>query len=268
MRSATGDRETVLSAAALPGLPEISPGDDLAGLIANALSELGLPADLGTIAAGDVLVVAHKVVSKAEGRVRTLAGVTPSARAISLASEHGAGKDPRHVQVVLEEARAILRAARGVLICVTEHGFVCANAGVDASNAPSPQTVVLLPRDPDTSARALRARLHALLGVAPAVLITDSFGRAWRHGQCDLAIGCAGLSPLEDWRGRGDAGGRELRATWIAVADELAATADLARRKDAMEPVVVVRGLGAHVTVEDGPGAAALVRPEAEDLFR
>jgi len=249
-------------------LPEIRPGDDLAGLIAGALNEPSARREVGPIADGDVLVIAHKVVSKAEGRIRTLAEVTPSARAISLVSEPGAGKDARQVQVVLEESREVLRAARGVLICVTEHGFVCANAGVDASNAPGPETVVLLPRDPDASARALRGRLHALLGVAPAVLITDSFGRAWRHGQCDLAIGCAGLSPLEDWRGRRDARGRELRATWIAVADELAATADLARRKHAMEPVVIIRGAGAHVTVEDGPGAGALLRPEAEDLFR
>ncbi|MDQ2759805.1 MAG: coenzyme F420-0:L-glutamate ligase [Actinomycetota bacterium] len=260
--------DLVLSAAALPGLPEIRFGDDLTGLIARASSAPFAPGKLWPVAAGDVLVIAHKVVSKAEGRVRTLAEVTPSARAISLAAEHRVGKDPRHVQVVLEESSEILRAAHGVLICVTEHGFVCANAGVDASNAPGPETVILLPRDPDASARRLRTGLRALLGVAPAVLITDSFGRAWRHGQCDLAIGCAGLSPLEDWRGRRDASGRELRATWIAVADQLAGTADLARRKDAMEPVVVVRGAGAHVTPEDGPGAAALLRPEAQDLFR
>ena len=152
-------------------------------------------------------------------------------RARSLAAE--LDKDPRHVQVVLDETREVRRATRGVLISETHHGFVCANAGVDASNAPDDDTVILLPVDPDDSARRLRAGLRARLGVAPAVLITDSFGRAWRHGQVDVAIGCAGLAPLEDWRGRADARGRELRATWIAVADELAAAADLARAKDA-----------------------------------
>ncbi len=253
----------MLSAEALQGLPEVEPGDDLALLIAAVLKT---PRELGPVAEGDVLVLAHKVVSKAQGRVRRLSEVTATETAISLA--RGQQKDPRHVQVVLEESREILRARHGVLICVTEQGFVCANAGVDASNAPDPGAVVLLPRDPDGSARELRAGLRTLLGVAPAVLITDSFGRAWRRGQCDVAIGCAGLSPLDDWRGRRDAAGRELRATWIAVADALAGTADLARRKDAMEPVVLVRGAGAHVTLDDGPGAAALLRPEAEDLFR
>jgi coenzyme F420-0:L-glutamate ligase/coenzyme F420-1:gamma-L-glutamate ligase len=172
------------------------------------------------------------------------------------------------VQVVLDESSEILRASRGVLICVTRHGFVCANAGVDASNAPAPDTVVLLPVDPDDSARRIRAALRTRMGVSPAVLITDSFGRAWRHGQCDVAIGCAGIAPLEDWRGRRDAVGRELTATWIAIADELASAADLARAKDARQPVVIVKGAGRHVSDEDGPGAAALLRPEAEDLFR
>jgi coenzyme F420-0:L-glutamate ligase/coenzyme F420-1:gamma-L-glutamate ligase len=145
---------------------------------------------------------------------------------------------------------------------------VCANAGVDASNVTGKDTVVLLPLDPDASARALRRRLRELTAVAPAVIITDSFGRAWRHGQSEVAIGCAGLEPLEDWRGRTDTVGRELRATWIAVADELAAAADLTRTKDSGEPVVLVRGAGRHVMADDGPGAAALRRPEAEDLFR
>jgi coenzyme F420-0:L-glutamate ligase/coenzyme F420-1:gamma-L-glutamate ligase len=178
------------------------------------------------------------------------------------------GKDPRHVQVVLDESREVLRAAHGVLICVTRHGFVCANAGVDASNVRGEDSVVVLPQDPDASARALRARLRQELGQDPAILITDSFGRAWRHGQTDTAIGCAGLMPLDDWRGRRDAHGRELKATWIAIADELAAAADLARAKDAYEPVVLVRGAERHVTDADGPGARALIRPEREDLFR
>jgi coenzyme F420-0:L-glutamate ligase/coenzyme F420-1:gamma-L-glutamate ligase len=169
---------------------------------------------------------------------------------------------------VLDGTREVLRASHGVMICVTHHGFVCANAGVDVSNVPGGDAVVELPVDPDGSARKLRAVLRRLTGVAPAVVITDSFGRAWRHGQVDVAIGAAGIGPLEDWRGRTDATGRELRATWIAVADELAAAADLARSKDASEPVVLVRGLERYVTGDDGPGAQALIRPEAEDLFR
>jgi coenzyme F420-0:L-glutamate ligase/coenzyme F420-1:gamma-L-glutamate ligase len=249
----------VLSALALAGLPEIRRGDDLAALILASVGAAGPLSD------DDVLVVAHKVVSKAEGRTRALSEVTPGPMAAMLAREHG--KDPRHVQVVLDESRTLLRADHGVLICETRHGFVCANAGVDASNVPGADSVVLLPREPDASARALRARLREA-GPAPAIVITDSFGRAWRRGQVDVAIGCAGLRPLEDWRGRPDTTGRELRATWIAVADEIAAAADLARSKDGMQPVVLVRGAGRHVTVEDGPGAAALIRPEREDLFR
>lgn len=214
-------------------------------------------------------MIAHKAISKAEGRVRRLADVTPSERAVALAAEQ-AGKDPRHVQVVLDETRELLRAERNVLICVTHHGFVCANAGVDASNAAAdaPETVILLPSDPDASARALRARLHALTGARVGVIVTDSFGRAWRHGQVDVAIGIAGVAPSDDWRGRTDSVGRELRATWIATADELAGAADLARGKDSREPAVVLRGLAAHVTADDGPGAAALLRPAAEDMFR
>ncbi len=248
-----------ITAVALDGLPEARPGDDPAALIAAAMPR-------GAPAAGDVLVVAHKFVSKAEGRIRRLSTVTPGEHALGLAVE--LGKDPRHVQVVLDETREVRRAERGVLITVTHHGFVCANAGVDASNAPDDDTVILLPSAPDESARRLRAGLHAALGVAPAVLITDSFGRAWRHGQCDVAIGCAGLAPLDDWRGRTDARGRELKATWIAVADELAAAADLARAKDAMQPVILVGGAARHVTADDGPGAESMLRDAAEDLFR
>jgi len=247
-----------VSAVAVEGLPEVQPGDDLAALIAAAAAT--------PITREDVVVIAHKIVSKAEGRTRALADVQPSPRAIELARDHG--KDPRHVQVVLDESKEIVRASRGVLICVTRHGFVCANAGVDASNAPATDTLVLLPLDPDASARRIRAGLADRLGAAPAVVITDSFGRAWRHGQCDVAIGCAGIAPLEDWRGRRDAAGRELTATWIAIADELASAADLARSKDARQPVVIVHGAGRHVTDDDGPGAAALLRPKAEDLFR
>jgi coenzyme F420-0:L-glutamate ligase / coenzyme F420-1:gamma-L-glutamate ligase len=248
-----------ITAVALDGLPEIRAGDEPAELIGAAMPP-GAPAH------DDVLVVAHKFISKAEGRTRRLSEVIVNERARAVAAE--LGKDPRHVQVILDETDEVLRATRGVLISVTHHGFVCANAGVDASNAPDDDTVILLPVDPDGSARRLRAGLRARLGIAPAVLITDSFGRAWRNGQVDVAIGCAGLAPLEDWRGRADARGRELKATWIAVADELAAAADLARAKDAMQPAVLVSGAGRHVTAEDGPGVRALLREPATDLFR
>jgi coenzyme F420-0:L-glutamate ligase/coenzyme F420-1:gamma-L-glutamate ligase len=211
-------------------------------------------------------VIAHKAVSKAEGRVRALSEVRPGPRATELAAAQE--KDPRHVQVVLDEAAEVLRAERGVIICLTRHGFICANAGVDASNASEADTLTLLPLDPDASARGLRARLRELTGTAPAVVITDSFGRAWRRGQTDVAIGFAGITALDDWRGRVDNAGRELTATWIAVADELAAGADLARRKDGGQPVILVRGAGQYVQPEDGPGISELIRPATEDLFR
>lgn len=253
----------MLSAAPLEGLPEVVPGDDLATLIASALD-----ANPGRVALSDehVLVLAHKIVSKSEGRMRSLADVEPGERALELAEQ--VGKDPRHVQVILEESSEVIRATHGVLICVTHRGFVCANAGVDASNVPGEDTLVLLPIDPDASARAVRRRIRELTGRAPAVVITDSFGRAWRIGQCDVAIGCAGIEPVEDWRGRADAQGRELKATVIAIADQLAATADLARAKDLSQPVVVVSGAGRHVTEADGPGAQALIRAKSQDLFR
>lgn len=214
---------------------------------------------------GDVLVLAHKVVSKAEGRTRRLADVTAGARASEIAARHD--RDPRLVQAVLDESSEVLRAERGVLVCVTHHGLVCANAGVDRSNVAGDQ-VVLLPLDPDASARALRARLAELLGVRPAVVVSDTFGRAWRLGQVDVAIGAAGVTALDDWRGRTDTQGRELGATRIAVADALSAAADLVRAKDSAEPVVLARGLERHVTAGDGEGAAALRRPPEEDLFR
>jgi coenzyme F420-0:L-glutamate ligase / coenzyme F420-1:gamma-L-glutamate ligase len=251
----------VLSARAIEGIPEVRAGDDLAELIASALR-----AESDELTDDDVVVLAHKVVSKAEGRVRSLTDVVPAPRARELAAQ--LDKDPRQVQVVLDEAAEVLRAERGVLICVTRHGFVCANAGVDASNVPGEENLLLLPLDPDASARRLRQRLAELTRARPGIVITDSFGRAWRNGQSDVAIGCAGLSALEDWRGRTDANGRELRATLIAVADELAAAADLARAKDLSQPVVLVRGAGRHVTLENGPGTAPLIRPREQDLFR
>jgi coenzyme F420-0:L-glutamate ligase/coenzyme F420-1:gamma-L-glutamate ligase len=245
-----------LDAFALSGLPEIAAGDDLAALIAGATAALGDT---------DIVVVAHKAVSKAQGRIRRLADIEPSDRAVELAAEHA--KDPRHVQAILDEAAELVRAERGVLIVRTRDGFVCANAGIDESNAPASGTLVLLPLDPDGAARELRSRLRELTGHTPGVVITDSFGRAWRHGQLDCAIGVAGLRPLDDWTGRRDRRGRELHASMIAVADAVAATADLVRAKDSGEPVVIVRGLGEHVHAQDGPGAAALLRSRAEDLF-
>jgi len=207
------------------------------------------------------------VVSKAEGNVRLLSDVQPGERARELAAEHR--KDPRLVQVVLDESAEVIRAVDGTLICVTHHGFVCANAGVDQSNASGQSgEVVLLPEQPDRSAAALRAGIEGARGVRPAVVIADSFGRAWRLGQTDVAIGAAGLDPLDQWIGRIDAFGRELHVTSIAVADSIAASADLARAKDSLEPVVLVRGVGRFVTDDDGPGAAALRRQPNQDLFR
>jgi coenzyme F420-0:L-glutamate ligase/coenzyme F420-1:gamma-L-glutamate ligase len=243
---------------ALSPLPDVRPGDDLAALLADAA-----PPDL---ADEDVLVVAHKVVSKAEGRLRSLQSISPGPPARALAAEHR--KDPRLVQAVLDESAELLRAHDGVLICETRHGLVCANAGVDQSNASNEGELVLLPDDPDASARRLREGIAAALGVRPAVVVADSFGRAWRLGQTDVAIGAAGLVALDQWIGRPDAYGRELRATSIAIADAVAAASDLARAKDSRRPAVLVRGLAHHVTTGDGPGAAALRRPRAQDLFR
>jgi coenzyme F420-0:L-glutamate ligase/coenzyme F420-1:gamma-L-glutamate ligase len=255
-----------LSARAISGLPELRAGDDLAALILAALGREQLRD-------GQLVAIAQKAVSKVEGALVALADVHASPRAIELAATapEGQEKDPRAVQVVLDESVEVLRAERGVLICRTRHGFVCANAGVDASNASEhgdSDMLVLLPRDPDASARGIRARLRELSGAHVMVLISDSFGRAWRHGQLDVAIGLAGMQPLDDWRGRTDASGLELKATWLAVADAAAATADLARAKDSREPVVLVDGLERYATREDGPGAAALMRPLQEDLFR
>jgi coenzyme F420-0:L-glutamate ligase / coenzyme F420-1:gamma-L-glutamate ligase len=247
-----------LTCVPLEPLPDVCPGDPLAAFLKEAS-----PND---VADRDVLVVAHKVVSKAEGRVRRLDTIDPGERARALATEHG--KDPRLVQAVLDESAELLRARDGVFVCVTKHGLVCANAGVDQSNASEEGELVLLPEDPDASARRLRAEIGSVLGVRPAVVISDSFGRAWRLGQTDVAIGAAGLTPLDEWRGRPDAFGRELRVTAIAIGDAVAAAADLARAKDSREPAVLIRGLDRYVTDADGPGAAALRRAAAADLFR
>ena len=260
----------------VPGLPEVTEGMALGELIAAGTE----------LEQGDVVVVSQKVVSKAEGRLRSLSSAIPGAEARKLAAV--LGKDPALVELILSESREVLRAEGGVLITETHHGFVCANAGVDTSNLPDPHTACLLPEDPDASARNLRAEITAavegsgvgLAGHSPsaeagprppltiAVVISDSFGRAWRLGQVEVAIGCAGIEPMDDWRGRADAAGRELEATAIAIADEAAAAADLVRDKASGVPAAIVRGLGRHVVEEDGPGAAALRRPRDEDLFR
>ena len=234
------------------GLPEIEPGAKLGASIAEHPE----------LADGDVVVISQKIVSKAEGRIRHLSSVIPGAEARKLAAV--LGKEPALVQLILDESAEVLRAERGVLITETRHGFVCANAGVDSSNLPDDDTVCLLPEDPDASARRIRGELSPVIGV----VIADSFGRAWRLGQAEVAIGCAGLIPLDDWRGRPDAHGRELEATLIAIADEAAAAADLVRAKDSRTPVAIVRGLSRFVTAEDGPGAHTLRRPRADDLFR
>ncbi len=255
-----------LCARAVSGIPELHAGDDLAALIVAATGPEQLADD-------QAVAIAHTAVSKVEGAIRMLADVQPSEQALQLAAaaadagvDHAT--DARAIQVALDESSEVLRAERGVLICRTQHGFVCANAGVDASNAGRKDSLVLLPRDPDASARRIRARIRDLTGATPAVLISDSFGRAWRHGQLDVCIGLAGMRPLDDWRGRTDASGMLLRATWLAVADAAAAAADLARAKDSREPVVLIDGLQRFVCDDDGPGAAALLRPTDEDLFR
>jgi coenzyme F420-0:L-glutamate ligase/coenzyme F420-1:gamma-L-glutamate ligase len=241
-----------LAAFGVEGLPEIEAGAKLGEMIAAAVE----------VEDGDLVVVSQKVVSKAEGRVRSLSSVIPGAEARKLAAV--LGKEPALVQLILDESTEVLRAERGVLIAETHHGFVCANAGVDSSNLPVDDTVCLLPEDPDASARRIRGELSPAIGV----VIADSFGRSWRLGQAEVAIGCAGLIPLDDWRGRADAHGRELEATLIAVADEAAAAADLVRTKDGRVPAAIVRGLDRFVTAEDGPGAIALRRSRDEDLFR
>jgi coenzyme F420-0:L-glutamate ligase/coenzyme F420-1:gamma-L-glutamate ligase len=248
----------VISLIALEGIPEIGPGDDLASLIAAALAGAGIG-----LQADDVLVVTQKVVSKAEGRVVELSTVTPRAEALEWAEQWG--KDARQVELVLRESSEVLRKAPGgLIISRTRHGLVCANAGVDLSNVGGGDVATLLPVDPDASARALRQRFGELAGARPGVVISDSFGRPWRNGIVNVAIGCAGLEPLVDLRGTPDADGRVMHSTVIAVADELASAADLAGGKVAGQPVVVVRGY-AHVA---GDGAAsALVMDRELDLF-
>jgi coenzyme F420-0:L-glutamate ligase/coenzyme F420-1:gamma-L-glutamate ligase len=234
------------------GLPEIGEGDDLGARIAAAAE----------LRDGDVVVVAQKVVSKAEGRVVRLDGVEPSARARSIA---GPETDLRQLEVILDETARIVRSRGGLVIAETRHGFVCASAGVDHSNAAEAGTVILLPVDSDASARRIRAAIDAKAGVEVAVIVTDSFGRPFRRGTTDVAIGVAGLAPLRDLRGTSDRAGRLLRTTQVAVADELAAAANLVRHTKADGlPVVIVRG----APIEGDGTAAELVMPADRDLFR
>ncbi len=240
----------MISVIPVEGLPEVEAGSDLGALIAAAVR----------LEDGDVLVVAQKVVSKAEGRVVRLAEVEPSEQARELAVD----VDPRHVEVILGETARIVRSRPPLLISETRHGFVCASAGVDASNAPQPGTLVLLPVDPDASAARIRGRVRELTGRAVGVIVSDSFGRPFRQGTTDVAIGAAGITPLLDLRGTTDASGYALRSTQIAVADEIAGAADLVRPKAGGIPAAVVRGLDLA-----GEGSAQeLVMPADRDLFR
>lgn len=242
----------------VPGLPEIGEGFDLGAAIAGAVG----------IERGDIVVISQKAVSKSEGQLVRLAEVEPGEQARELAGR--LGKDPRLVELILNQSRAVIREEldRGILITETVHGLVCANAGIDASNLPENDAVLLLPEDSDRSARRIRREIEAVCGVLPAVLVTDSLGRAWRLGQAEVTIGCAGIEPLEDWRGRNDSAGRELSATVIATADQVAGAADLARNKTSRTPAVIVRGLSHLVDEVDGPGSTSQIRPAAEDLFR
>ncbi len=241
----------------LPGLPEIEPGADLAALIAGALG-----AQEFRVGAGDVFVIAQKIVSKAEGRIVRLETIAPSDRADAWARAWG--KDPRAVELVLRESHRIVRMERGIIVAETRHGFVCANAGVDLSNAEE-GTAILLPHDPDASARSLQTALSATLGADIAVIVSDTFGRPWREGLVNVALGVAGMPALIDYRGQRDAQGKLLQATIIALADELASAAELVMGKADGMPVAIIRGV--QMTSREGSGRDLLRAPE-KDLFR
>ena len=253
---------TALEVIALEGLPLVGPGDDLVELIGSALTRNSV-----ALRAGDVLVVAQKIVSKAEGRVIDLANIEPSAKALTLAAE--VDKDPRLVEIILSESVRVVRARRNVLIVEHRLGFIMANAGVDQSNvgpADGSSRALLLPENPDRSAEALRRGLAALTGIDLAVVINDSFGRAWRQGTAGVAIGVAGLPALIDLRGRPDLFGRTLEVSVIGFADEVAAAASLLMgQADEATPVVLIRGLRWSAPEST---AASLIRPSNEDLFR
>jgi coenzyme F420-0:L-glutamate ligase / coenzyme F420-1:gamma-L-glutamate ligase len=238
----------------LEGIPEVRSDDDLASLLLRAAHRVG------GLKEGDLVVVAQKVISKAEGRIVRLEDVEASKRARELAGD----EDPRRLEVILQESVRVVRSRPPLVISETRHGFVCASAGVDSSNAPEAGTVVLLPLDPDASAERLRAQLVDRTGVPVGVLVTDSFGRAWRQGTTDVAIGVAGVSPILDLRGERDPTGYELHATRVAIADEIAGAAELVMGKMARVPAAIVRGLDVA-----GEGTAQeLIMPPDRDLFR
>ena len=248
-----------LNVIGVAGIPEVQPGDDLAAMTLRAAQAQGTPLE-----SGDVLVFTQKIVSKAEGSLVDLRTVEPSALALEFAGLYE--KDARLVEVVLRETRRVVRMDRGVLIVETKHGFVCANAGIDASNVPGDDIVSLLPRDPDASARRLRGSLMAATGAPFAVVISDTFGRPWRMGNTDVAIGVAGMHPMRDYRGETDPHGYELRVSVSAVADEIASAAELTLGKLSMVPVAIVRGC--EYVADDEAGSSPLLRPADHDLFR
>ena len=257
-----------LIAVALPPLPEVHAGDDLAELIVASWRAAIVDDSALSPRPGDVLVVTQKVVSKAEGRTVDLDTIEPRAMAVEFAAQWE--RDARQVEVVLRESAEIVRMERGIIVSRTRHGFVCANAGVDASNTGAADHVTLLPEDPDASAARIRARLSRLLAIdeaaAPAIVISDSFGRPWRLGIVDVALGVAGLAPLADMRGQPDADGRTMRSTVVALADEIASAAELASGKTSGQPVVLVRG--APGVGGSGSIRADVVMPLDMDLFR
>lgn len=242
----------------LDGIPEVVPGDDLVAIIGDAIERSGL-----TVEDGDVLVITQKIISKAEDRLVQLEDIEPSALAVTFGEEFE--KDPRGVEVVLREARRVVRMERGVLIAETKHGWVCANAGIDRSNVEGKEVVCLLPVDSDASAARIREGLTARFGVAPAIIVSDSFGRPWRKGITNISIGMAGMLPFADYRGITDPSGHDLRITIMAVADELAAAAELVHGKIDRRPVALIRGYD----YPRGDGKATDMVLEAEkDLFR
>jgi coenzyme F420-0:L-glutamate ligase / coenzyme F420-1:gamma-L-glutamate ligase len=240
------------------GIGEVRPGDDVAALVLAAAARQATP-----LAMGDLVVISQKIVSKAEGRLLRLADVTPSSVAVAMAA--GLGRDPRLVEVILRESRRVVRMDRGVLVTETHHGWVCANAGVDQSNVDA-DTVALLPEDPDRSARGLRERFSAAAGGDVAVIVADTFGRPWREGLTNIAIGVAGFAPLKSYLGERDPAGRPLQATILALADELASAAEPVMGKLDRVPAAIIRGLA--LPPDDGIGSKGLLRDPARDLFR
>ncbi len=242
----------------LQKVPLIKQGDSLADVIVNAAKEQGFE-----IGEGDIVIIAQKIVSKAEGGVVQLNSVTPSLKAEEIAKT--TGKDPRHIETILRETTKIVRQKEAHLIVETHHGFICANAGVDRSNVEDPESVTILPANPDKSAGEIRARIKQLTGVEVGVIISDTFGRAWRIGQVNVAIGVDGLQPVMDYRGSKDMFGYVLNVTQVAVADELASAAELVMKKSDGVPVAIIRGFK---YVKGTGSARELLRPEQDDLFR